>query len=60
MLWQAFTMQKAALTPAKIAKLTGQFEHCKVQLLELSWITQGSVFKTGPSLFCVDRFGVKL
>jgi predicted glycosyl hydrolase (DUF1957 family) len=55
MLWQAFTMQKAALTPAKIAKLTGQFEHCKVQLLELSWITQGSVFKTQQGTWCWTR-----
>lgn len=32
------------LTPAKIARLTQQFEHYKAQLLQLSWITQGSIF----------------
>ena len=48
-------MQKGSLTPAKIAKLTGQFEHCKGQLLELSWITQGSVFKTQQGTWCWTR-----
>ena len=48
-------MQKPSLTPAKIAKLIGQFERCKAQLLELSWITQGSVFKTPQGTWCWTR-----
>ena len=48
-------MQKPSLTPAKIAKLAGQFEHCKAQLLELSWITQGSVFETQQGTWCWTR-----
>ena len=39
-------MQKSPLTPAKIARLSRQFEQCKAQLLQLSWITQGSIFQT--------------
>ena len=39
-------MQKSLLTPAKIARLSRQFEQCKAQLLQLSWITQGSIFQT--------------
>jgi hypothetical protein len=37
------------------SKQTGQFEHCKAQLLELSWITQGSVFKTQQGTWCWTR-----
>jgi hypothetical protein len=48
-------MQKTPLSPAKIAKLTGQFERCKEQLLQLSWITQGSVFKTQQGTWCWTR-----
>ena len=48
-------MPKTSLSPAKIAKLTGQFEHCKDQLLQLSWITQGSVFKTQQGAWCWTR-----
>jgi len=43
---QAFIVQKSPLTPAEIARLTQQFERCKAQLLQLSWITQGSIFQT--------------
>ena len=39
-------MQKTPLSPEKIARLNQQFEQCKAQLLQLSWITQGSVFET--------------
>ena len=39
-------MQKTPLSPQKINRLTQQFEQCKAQLLQLSWITQGSVFET--------------
>ena len=48
-------MRKTSLSPAKIAKLTAQFEHCKNQLLELSWITQGSVFETQQRTWCWTR-----
>ena len=48
-------MPKTSLSPAKIAKLTGQFERCKNQLLQLSWITQGSVFKTHQGTWCWTR-----
>ena len=48
-------MQKNSLSPEKIAKLTGQFERCKDQLLQLSWITQGSVFKTQQGTWCWTR-----
>ena len=48
-------MQKTSLSPAKIAKLTEQFERCKEQLLQLSWITQGSVFKTQQGTWCWTR-----
>jgi hypothetical protein len=39
-------VQKTPLSPEKLTQLTQQFEHCKAQLLQLSWITQGSVFET--------------
>jgi len=39
-------VQKTPLSPEKIARLNQQFEQCKAQLLQLSWITQGSVFET--------------
>jgi len=39
-------MQKTPLGSEKITQLTQQFEQCKAQLLQLSWITQGSVFET--------------
>ena len=39
-------MQKPPLSPEQITRLTQQFEQCKAQLLQLSWITQGSVFET--------------
>ena len=39
-------MQKTPLSPEQITRLTQQFEQCKAQLLQLSWITQGSVFET--------------
>jgi biotin synthase-related radical SAM superfamily protein len=48
-------MQNSALTPAKIARLTRQFEQCKIQLLELSWITQGSIFETQQGTWCWTR-----
>jgi hypothetical protein len=48
-------MQKPSLSPAKIAKLTAEFQRCKAQLLELSWITQGSVFKTQQGTWCWTR-----
>jgi hypothetical protein len=48
-------MPKNSLSPAKITKLTGQFERCKDQLLQLSWITQGSVFKTQQGTWCWTR-----
>ena len=48
-------MQKTPLTPAKIARLTRQFEHCKAQLLQLSWITQGSIFQTQQGSWCWTR-----
>src|ERR1700751_2701014 len=48
-------MPKTSLSPAKIAKLTAQFERCKHQLLQLSWITQGSVFKTQQGTWCWTR-----
>jgi hypothetical protein len=41
-----FIVQKTPLSPEKITRLTQQFEQCKAQLLQLSWITQGSVFET--------------
>ena len=43
---RAFIVQNTPLSPEKLARLTQQFEHCKAQLLQLSWITQGSVFET--------------
>lgn len=48
-------MQETSLSPAKIAKLTAQFERCKHQVLELSWITQGSVFETQQGTWCWTR-----
>jgi hypothetical protein len=48
-------MQKSPLTPAKIARLTQQFERCKAQLLQLSWITQGSIFQTQQGTWCWTR-----
>jgi hypothetical protein len=39
-------VRKTPLSPEKLTRLTQQFEHCKAQLLQLSWITQGSVFET--------------
>jgi hypothetical protein len=48
-------MQKSSLSPTKIAKLTEQFERYKDQLLQLSWITQGSVFKTQQGTWCWTR-----
>src|ERR1700741_3357048 len=48
-------MQKSPLPPAQIARLTQQFERCKAQLLQLSWITQGSVFKTQQGTWCWTR-----
>ena len=39
-------MQKTPLSPEQITRLTQQFEQCKAQLLQLSWITQGSAFET--------------
>jgi Family of unknown function (DUF6788) len=48
-------VQKSPLTPAKIARLTQQFEHCKAQLLQLSWITQGSIFQTPQGTWCWTR-----
>ena len=48
-------MQKTSLTPAKITRLTQQFEHCKAQLQQLSWITQGSVFQTHQGSWCWTR-----
>jgi hypothetical protein len=48
-------MQKSSLSPIKIAKLTEQFERYKDQLLQLSWITQGSVFKTQQGTWCWTR-----
>ena len=48
-------MQKNPLTPAKIARLSRQFEQCKAQLLQLSWITQGSIFQTQQGTWCWTR-----
>jgi hypothetical protein len=48
-------VQKSPLTPAKIARLTQQFEQCKAQLLQLSWITQGSIFQTQQGTWCWTR-----
>jgi hypothetical protein len=48
-------MQNSPLTPAKIARLTRQFEHCKTQLLQLSWITQGSIFQSQQDTWCWTR-----
>lgn len=48
-------MQNSPLTSAKIARLTQQFEHCKAQLLQLSWITQGSIFQTQQGTWCWTR-----
>jgi predicted glycosyl hydrolase (DUF1957 family) len=48
-------MQKSPLTSAKIARLTEQFERCKAQLLQLSWITQGSIFQTQQGAWCWTR-----
>ena len=48
-------MPKTPLTPAKIARLTRQFEQCKAQLLQLSWITQGSIFQTQQGTWCWTR-----
>jgi hypothetical protein len=48
-------MQKSPLTPAKIARLSRQFEQCKAQLLQLSWITQGSIFQTQQGTWCWTR-----
>lgn len=48
-------MQKSLLTQAKIARLTQQFEQCKAQLLQLSWITQGSIFQTQQGTWCWTR-----
>jgi hypothetical protein len=39
-------VQKTPLSPEKLTQLTQQFQQCKAQLLQLSWITQGSVFET--------------
>jgi uncharacterized protein DUF6788 len=52
---QAFIVQKNTLTPAQIARLTQQFERCKAQLLQLSWISQGSVFQTQNGTWCWTR-----
>jgi predicted glycosyl hydrolase (DUF1957 family) len=48
-------MQKSPLSPAKVARLTQQYEHCKTQLLQLSWITQGSIFQTQQGTWCWTR-----
>src|ERR1700741_5022176 len=48
-------MQKSPLPPAQIARLTQQFERCKAQLLQLSWITQGSIFQTQQGSWCWTR-----
>ena len=48
-------MQMNPLTPAKIARLSRQFEQCKTQLLQLSWITQGSIFQTQQGSWCWTR-----
>jgi hypothetical protein len=48
-------MQERLLGPAKISRLTQQFEHYKAQLLQLSWITQGSVFQTEQGTWCWTR-----
>jgi hypothetical protein len=42
-------------TPERIARLTQQFERCKAQLLQLSWISQGSVFQTQNGTWCWTR-----
>jgi hypothetical protein len=39
-------VQKTPLSPEKLTQLTQQFQQCKAQLLQLCWITQGSVFET--------------
>jgi hypothetical protein len=48
-------MQEHLLSPAKIARLIQQFEHYKAQLLQLSWITQGTVFQTEQGTWCWTR-----
>ena len=48
-------MQMNPLAPAKIARLSRQFEQCKAQLLQLSWITQGSIFQTQQGTWCWTR-----
>ena len=45
-------MQMNPLAPAKIARLSRQFEQCKAQL---SWITQGSIFQTQQGTWCWTR-----